>query len=273
MNILVVDDILLTRKMVRLAVEPLEIGVYEAKDGIEALNILQEKSDIIDLIFLDWNMPNMDGYEFLNRIKANERYRDIPVIMTTTKNERENIIKAIKAGAVQYMVKPFKQEDVITRIMERTDTSLFMGNLLFSAIHNLLGEKTGLEVSVKSRSGIFEDQDFDLFAQVLYSGEKKMLLNLVLTAEDAAHLGAAFTGKESKLLDQEKILAEIAQFTSKVSTKFLSYGEKTSWQEVLRFIAYISDKKMIIDDKALPIQTKKFQAGSITLTATLYNLG
>ncbi len=272
MNILVVDDILLTRKMVRLAVEPLEIGVYEAQDGIEALNILQEKSDIIDLIFLDWNMPNMDGYEFLNRIKANDRYRDIPVIMTTTKNERENIIKAIKAGAVQYMVKPFKQEDVITKIMERTDTNLFMGNLLFNAIYKLLGEKTGLEVSVKSRTGVFEDQEYDLFAQVLYSGEKKMLLSLALTAEDAAHLSTAILGKDSTGLDQEKILAEISQFTREVSKKVLSYGEKTSWLEVLHFIAYVSNKILIIDEKALPIRTKKYQAGRITLTATLYTL-
>ena len=92
--------------------------LLEASDGIEALDLLEEEYKRVDLILLDWNMPRLDGMEVLKRLKADRRFRSIPVMMVTTESERENIVRAIQHGAVHYLLKPFTIEELIKRIME-----------------------------------------------------------------------------------------------------------------------------------------------------------
>ncbi|MBC9783606.1 response regulator [Heliobacterium chlorum] len=117
MIVLSVDDSAIIRKIIRGAVEVLEGTLLEASDGEEALEIM-DKHDGIDLILLDWNMPGMNGWELLNRIKSHPVYKYIPVMMVTTEGERENIVRAIRAGAVHYLVKPFTTEDLQKKILE-----------------------------------------------------------------------------------------------------------------------------------------------------------
>jgi two-component system chemotaxis response regulator CheY len=87
----------------------LDISVLEAEDGLDGL----EKIKIMplpDLILLDWNMPNMNGYEFLQAIKKNSAYNKILVLMVTTENEMSQVVKALEAGADEYIMKPFEEE-------------------------------------------------------------------------------------------------------------------------------------------------------------------
>lgn len=84
---------------------------------MEALVLLGKDSQI-DLVVLDWNMPRMSGFELLKTIKSNENYKHIPVIMCTTENEKEKIIKAIQAGANNYMVKPFTEQELTKKILD-----------------------------------------------------------------------------------------------------------------------------------------------------------
>ena len=72
----------------------------------------------IKLILLDLNMPEMNGFETLDAIKADDRFKNIPVMMVTTEPEKSNISKAISRGAKHYITKPFTQEDLATRIAE-----------------------------------------------------------------------------------------------------------------------------------------------------------
>ena len=118
MKILSVDDSSIVRKIMRGAVEVLEFELLEAEEGNQALEVLEKEREDIVLILLDWNMPGMDGYHFLKTVKSHKDYKDIPVMMVTTESEKENIVKAIKAGAIHYMVKPFTMEELITKIME-----------------------------------------------------------------------------------------------------------------------------------------------------------
>ena len=106
------------RKIIRGAVEVLDGDLLEASDGIEALELLEEEYRSIDLILLDWNMPRLDGMEVLKKLKADSRFRAIPVMMVTTESERSNIVKAIQHGAVHYLVKPFTIQELVKRIME-----------------------------------------------------------------------------------------------------------------------------------------------------------
>ena len=118
MKVLSVDDSAMVRKIIRGAVEVLDGNLLEASDGIEALEILEKEYKSIDLILLDWNMPRLNGMEVLKRLKADKRFRAIPVMMVTTESERQNIVKAIQQGAIHYLVKPFTIEELVKRIME-----------------------------------------------------------------------------------------------------------------------------------------------------------
>ena len=122
MRVLSVDDSRATRQFIHNAVDVLGFDFLEASDGQEGLNLL-EKEGAVDLILLDWNMPVMDGITMLKQLKADPRFKDIPVTMVTTEIERHKVIAAIECGAKNYVMKPFTQEDLIAKVLE----SLGMG--------------------------------------------------------------------------------------------------------------------------------------------------
>jgi two-component system chemotaxis response regulator CheY len=118
MKILSVDDSKTIRATVKNIVEVIGVEFFEAEDGIEALKVLEEHNGDFDLILLDWEMPNMNGYEFLTAAKQDERFKSIPVIMLTTVSQKEKMIDAIRAGAKQYLTKPFSSEELLTKIVQ-----------------------------------------------------------------------------------------------------------------------------------------------------------
>lgn len=115
MKILVVDDSKTVRNIVKKMLQDVGYEVFEAEDGEKALEALYEH-DWFDLILLDWNMPTMNGYEFLKKIKRHPKWRDIKVMMVTSKNEQESVVEALKAGADEYLMKPFDQKMLLTKI-------------------------------------------------------------------------------------------------------------------------------------------------------------
>jgi two-component system chemotaxis response regulator CheY len=123
-KVLSVDDSGVMRRIIGRTVDVLGYGFLEASNGLEGLDILAKHHEEIALIILDVNMPEMDGFEFLERIKANPLYKPIPVMMLTTESERGKIIQAIKAGAVNYICKPFKPEDLTVKITESLGAGL-----------------------------------------------------------------------------------------------------------------------------------------------------
>jgi two-component system, chemotaxis family, chemotaxis protein CheY len=119
MKVLTVDDSAIIRKIIRGAIEMIGFTCLEAEDGQVAMNILNgAEGSEVGLVILDWNMPVKDGYETLCEIKKSGQHGHLPVMMVTTEAERTSIIKAIQAGAKQYLTKPFSQEDLITKMME-----------------------------------------------------------------------------------------------------------------------------------------------------------
>ena len=123
-KVLSVDDSGVMRRIIGRTVDVLGYGFLEASNGLEGLDILAKHHEEIALIILDVNMPEMDGFEFLERIKANPVYKPIPVMMLTTESERGKIIQAIKAGAVNYICKPFTPEDLTVKITESLGAGL-----------------------------------------------------------------------------------------------------------------------------------------------------
>lgn len=118
MKVLVVDD---SSTMRRILTNCLKEAGFEdsiqAADGIEAMDVLSKEKDI-GLILLDWHMPNMDGFTFLQEVKKNDGTKGIPVIMVTTQAEKQSVVEALQAGASNYVVKPFTPEVIKEKIME-----------------------------------------------------------------------------------------------------------------------------------------------------------
>jgi two-component system, chemotaxis family, chemotaxis protein CheY len=118
MKLLTIDDSKTIRRIIKGVGATLGYEVLEAEHGLAAMKILQTEADNIGLIMLDWNMPGMNGLEVLKTIKAAEAWKHIPVMMVTTEGEKDYIIQAIREGAIQYVTKPFSQDDLAGRIME-----------------------------------------------------------------------------------------------------------------------------------------------------------
>ena len=117
-KVLSVDDSGVMRRIIGRTVDVLGYGFLEAGNGREGLEVLARHHADIALIILDVNMPEMDGFEFLALVKANPDFQSIPVMMLTTESERGKIIQAIKAGAVNYICKPFTPEDLTVKITD-----------------------------------------------------------------------------------------------------------------------------------------------------------
>ena len=118
MKLLAVDDSSIIRKMIKAVADVLHIETEEAQDGIEALEFLSKNYKEIGLVLLDWNMPELSGYDVLVEIKNNDNYKDIPVMMVTTEGQKSNILAAVRAGADNYLTKPFSVDELSTKIVE-----------------------------------------------------------------------------------------------------------------------------------------------------------
>jgi two-component system chemotaxis response regulator CheY len=113
---LVVDDSSVIRKVARRILEDLQFKIGEAADGEEALNACRQ--GMPDAILLDWNMPVMDGLEFLQRLRK-EPGGDKPlVVFCTTENDVGHITRAMRAGANEYIMKPFDRDIVESKFAE-----------------------------------------------------------------------------------------------------------------------------------------------------------
>ncbi|GKV80699.1 response regulator [Pectobacterium carotovorum subsp. carotovorum] len=121
LRFLVVDDFSTMRRIVRNLLKELGFNnVEEAEDGADALNKL--RSSTFDFVISDWNMPNMDGLELLQTIRADGTLSSLPVLMVTAEAKKENIIAAAQAGASGYVVKPFTAatlEEKLSKIFEK----------------------------------------------------------------------------------------------------------------------------------------------------------
>lgn len=117
MKVLVVDDSAIMRKVIEQILEMLGHESVPAANGLDAFERLKEHSDV-RLILLDWNMPEMNGIEFLRAVKEMPDLAEIPVIMLTTESERRKMIEAIEAGAKHYLTKPFQPETLATKILQ-----------------------------------------------------------------------------------------------------------------------------------------------------------
>ena len=107
MKLLVVDDSSTMRRIIKNTLDRLGYkDILEGEDGLQGWDVLNNNPDV-GMLITDWNMPEMNGLELVKKVRADTRFRDLPIIMVTTEGGKAEVITALKAGVNNYIVKPF----------------------------------------------------------------------------------------------------------------------------------------------------------------------
>jgi two-component system chemotaxis response regulator CheY len=117
-TILVVDDSRIMRNIVKNTFTELKIPCQflEAENGQKACQLLETNK--VSLILLDWNMPEMDGMQFLKKVRSMPDYKDLPIIMVTSESAKYSVVEALQNGATDYIVKPIRDKVFMEKLSE-----------------------------------------------------------------------------------------------------------------------------------------------------------
>jgi two-component system chemotaxis response regulator CheY len=104
------------RLILRRILGQVGFDVLEAEDGKAALDLLATLDSVPELALVDWNMPNMNGLEFITAARADARLREMTLVMVTTESEQSQIVRALAAGAHEYVIKPFTSGAMVEKL-------------------------------------------------------------------------------------------------------------------------------------------------------------
>ncbi len=115
MRALVIDDSRTIRTIIGKILREIGMDVLEAGNGKQALEQMKLHAGI-ELILVDWNMPEMNGLDFIKAVRAQKLYDRVRILMVTSETETDQVTKALKAGANEYLMKPFSREILIAKL-------------------------------------------------------------------------------------------------------------------------------------------------------------
>jgi two-component system, chemotaxis family, chemotaxis protein CheY len=115
MRALIVDDSRPIRRIEAEILKELGFETSDACDGKQALERLQS-APLPDVVLVDWNMPEMDGLEFIKAVRSESLYSGLVVLMVTTETETDQMLRALSAGADEYLMKPFQKEGLVEKL-------------------------------------------------------------------------------------------------------------------------------------------------------------
>ena len=115
MRALVIDDSRTMRRILADMLGELGFDTSQAANGREALDVL-EAGETFDLACVDWNMPVMDGLTFVAAVRARREWRDLTLVMVTTEGEQGQVVRALAAGAHEYVMKPFTPDALVSKL-------------------------------------------------------------------------------------------------------------------------------------------------------------
>lgn len=120
-TVLIVDDSCVVRQQVTIALKAAGFAILQAVDGMDGLAAL-ENNQGIDMVICDINMPNMNGLDMLDQVKGHPKHKALPVVMLTTEGQASMVKRAKEAGAVGWIVKPFKSPQLVQVVERLTKT-------------------------------------------------------------------------------------------------------------------------------------------------------
>jgi two-component system chemotaxis response regulator CheY len=115
MRALVIDDSRTVRVIIGNILRGMSMDVVEAGDGGAGLEQLRRTPDV-ELVLVDWNMPGMNGLDFIRAVRAQRAYDGVRILMVTTETESEQVARALAAGANEYLMKPFTREVLVAKL-------------------------------------------------------------------------------------------------------------------------------------------------------------
>lgn len=115
MRALVIDDSRAVRMIIGTILREIGLEVIEAGNGVEALDQLQRHQDV-ELMLVDWNMPQMNGIDFIRVVRAQRAYDAVRILMVTSEAQGEQVAQALTAGANEYLMKPFNKDILVAKL-------------------------------------------------------------------------------------------------------------------------------------------------------------
>ncbi len=112
----IIDDSKAIRMILTKTLEEVGFEVCQASNGEEALSVFERENGAISLALVDWNMPRMNGLEFVRKLRSDPRYSAVLLMMVTTETEVEQMVQALNAGANEYVMKPFTKEIIADKL-------------------------------------------------------------------------------------------------------------------------------------------------------------
>ena len=205
LNALIVDDSSTTRHIVRQSLKQQGMTVFEAENGQEALDLLASRLNAIDIIITDFFMPVMDGKELCQKVRTQLNQKEIPILFLSTLSEQSYILDLFKAGASDYLIKPFTQEELIARMQVHLNNRLLNKELTGKVLElkrlNQMKDKFLAICSHDLRSPLNSILAFTqlLMTETLTSEDRNKYLNIVQSSgnfllsliEDLLDLGQA----------------------------------------------------------------------------------
>lgn len=175
-KLLIVDDVIANVLLLKTILKKEGFTIVTAGNGVEALECMTREKP--DLVLLDVMMPEMDGYEAAAHIRENPETAGIPIIFLTALNDTENIVKGFRVGGNDYLTKPFRKEELVTRVR-------FQLNLL-QAERTVQKQQDELRQVIAARDKLYSVISHDLRAPI---GSLKMMNNVVLAAMEDEPVG------------------------------------------------------------------------------------
>jgi len=123
-NVMIVDDSVSVRRVMENLVKANGLKATVAKDGVDAIEVLQTQERLPAIFLLDVEMPRMDGYELLSSLRGMPETKDIPVVMVTSRAGEKHRQKAFSLGATDYLVKPYQDEDLVALVKQLTSETV-----------------------------------------------------------------------------------------------------------------------------------------------------
>lgn len=208
-RILVIDDDPMIHKMLNFSLKDQDISIEHCNSASEAQEYLTKSNQELSTLILDWEMPGMSGIEFLEWIKEEKRYKDIPVIMLTSNNSKEDVKRGIDSGAYYYLIKP-PNKDLLISIV---NAAIFDFNNVKTLNHQVKEAQnpfTNLENGVFKIKYLDDAQRMSVYiANSCPNPEEALIISELLTnAIEHGNLGITYDEK-SQLIDNNTLFDEI----------------------------------------------------------------
>jgi two-component system, sensor histidine kinase and response regulator len=213
-EILIVDDVQKNIQYIGSILAEKGYGLLIATDGVMALNTIEKRKP--DLILLDINMPKMDGFETISKLKQSPIYSDIPVIFLTARNQMDDLVKAFELGAVDYISKPFQPAELLARVRthlelkakekvleEKSET---IRELLRMLLHDISNPLTGLKGVIDI---CMEDPSFFEESKDLLNASLSGCFDIIRSVREMYSLEDGKKILEIKSVDLENVLKRV----------------------------------------------------------------